>query len=679
MIRKKWQIASYDKDLAAQIAQDHCLNPFVALLAASRGIKSEAELSEYFDDCLPTLSNPFELPDMEKAVIRLTAAIDNNEKIVVFGDYDADGVTSTALLVLYLEARGADVDSYIPDRQTEGYGLSAEAVAILQQMNAQVIITVDNGVSAIDEAELIADMGIDLIITDHHKPKETLPKAIAVVDPHRRDCMCKFKDFAGVGVAFKLVCALDGGNPEELLQDFGDFLAIGTIGDVVPLKGENRTIVKFGIKAINSFPRTGVKALLETANVKDKKMTSLTVAFIISPRINAAGRMGSAKRALELLLTEDESYAKKIAEDINEANFLRQKTETDINSKVEEYFLNCPVRRFDRIIVVDGEGWHSGVIGIVASRIVEKYGRPCIIISREGEFARGSGRSLEGFSLYDALNSVAGCLTHYGGHTLAAGLGIESKRIEEFRLAINLYASAFEMPFPIQKIDFRLNPVSINTELTAAITAFEPFGSENPQPVFGLFNMKIEGSKPVSEGKHTRLIISKGEMKVSAIMFNTNFADFAYKQGDIVDLAVSFENNEYQNTISVNTQVKNIRLSGMNENRILAGIRLYEKFLRGERLSPAESENALPDRNMFAEIYRVIKAQNGVKQDYEVLCMKINDDGGKICTMMLAIDTMIEMGIVFRDEESIIKINTLSEKANLDDSRIIQKLKTFKD
>jgi len=677
LIRKKWQISSCDKDLAAQIAQDYSLNPFVALLAVSRGLRSKAELSAFFNEQFPVFSDPYDLPDMEKAVKRLTLAIDNNESIIVFGDYDADGVTSTALMVSYLEARGANVGSYIPDRQTEGYGLSVESVSVLQQMGAKLIVTVDNGVNSIDEAKLITDLGMDLIITDHHKPKETLPAAIAVIDPHREDCTIQFKDFAGVGVAFKLVCALDGGDPEELMQDFGDLLAIGTIGDIVPLIGENRTIVKMGIKAISSFPRIGVEALLDVAAVKEKKINSSSLAFYLSPRINAAGRMGSANRALELLLTDDDSYAESLAKEINEANLQRQKTEFEILNKVEEQFVSFPARKYDRIIVADGNGWHSGVIGIVASRMVEKYGRPCIIISKDTQTARGSGRSLEGFSLYDALSAVSEYLTHFGGHTLAAGLGIKNDKIDEFRIAINSYAAKVEMPFPVQKIDFRLNPNAISTEVTAALTAFEPFGAENPQPIFGLFGMKIEGIQPVSEGKHTRLTISKGKAKAAAIIFNSNTADFPYKSGDVVDLAVTFENNEYKKVISVNTQIKNIRLSGLNEDKILTGIRLYEKFIRGEPLIRTEIERALPEREIFAAIYRAIKTQCGKKQDCEVLCMQINDDGGRICAVMIAIDAMLELGVIEQAQDGRIVMNTEQKKVNLDDSVILQKLRNI--
>ncbi|MEI6579467.1 MAG: single-stranded-DNA-specific exonuclease RecJ [Eubacteriales bacterium] len=563
----------------------------------------------------------------------------------------------------------------MPDRQTEGYGLSVEAVSVLQQMGAKLIITVDNGVSAIEEAKLIAELGMELIITDHHKTKAELPKAVAVINPHRQDCNCKFKDFAGVGVVFKLVCAVDGGDPEELLQDFGDLLAIGTIGDVVPLVGENRTIVKQGIRAIANYPRIGVEALLNVAGAKDKKVNSSSVAYILSPRINAAGRMGSAKRALELLLADDESYALNLANEINAANQQRQKIELEIFNKVEDQLSKFSSRRFDRVIVADGDGWHSGVIGIVASRMVEKYGRPCIIISKDMGTARGSGRSLEGFSLYEALDAVSDCLTHFGGHTLAAGMGIKNDMIDEFRIAINIYASKVEMPFPIQKIDFKLNPNSISTEVTAALATFEPFGAGNPQPIFGLFGMKIDGVQPVSEGKHTRLLLLKGDAKVTAIIFNANTTTFPYEPGDIVDLAVVFENNEYKRVLSVNTQIKNIRLSELNEEGILNGIRLYEKFMRIESLTQDEKQNAIPDREMFAAIYRTLKIKKRTRSNIEGLCVKINDDGSKICAIMLALDAMLELGVIEQSEDGGLGLSLDQKKVNLDDSIILQRLK----
>ncbi len=673
--RKKWQIILCDKDLAAQIAEDHNMNPFVALLAASRGINNEIEISDYFMDQGVALSNPFDLPDMKKAVDRLNIAIDNDEHIIIFGDYDADGVTATVLLKSYLEARGACVSHYIPDRQTEGYGLSEESVGVLKDMGAQLIVTVDNGVSAIDESQLVADMGMDLIITDHHKPKTKLPRAIAVVDPHREDSICEYKDFAGVGVVFKLICALDEGEPEELLGEFGDLLAIGTIGDIVPLTGENRRIVKQGIAAINYCPRIGIKALLKAAGVGEKKISSSSIAFILAPRINAAGRMGSANRAVELLLTEDETLSGSLATEINNENILRRKIEEEITAKVEEQLELLPIHKFDRVIVADGYNLHNGVIGIVASRMVQKYGRPCIIISRDKATAKGSGRSIEGFSLYDALNSVSDCLIRFGGHPLAAGLEISNDRIDEFRKAINEYASRIIMPFPIQRIDLKINPKSISTDAAGVLEVFEPYGEGNPQPIFGLFGMKIETVQPVSEGKHTRIKISKGDSIINAIIFNAITAEFKYYPNDIVDLAVIIENSDYKDSIIVNTRIVDMRLAGLNEDKILTGIRVYEQFKRGERLTQLQYESSLPDRDLFSAIYRNLKNQGGRNHDLEKQCMLVNDDGGKITAIMIVFDVFLEFNLINKLENGGVCLNPVDNKVNLDKSCVLRRLK----
>ena len=675
MIRRQWQVTEYDKDLAAQIAQDHHLNPFVALLATSRGFVNDSDISEFFSDEDIALSDPYDLPDMKAAVLRLEKAIENGEPILIFGDFDADGVTATALLYSYLETRGANVQAYIPERLTEGYGLSAQAVHIIKDKGAKIIVTVDNGISAIEEAKLITSLGMELIITDHHKQKRVLPDAVAVIDPHRTDCTCDFVDFAGVGVVFKLVCALDGGEPFELLQEFGDLLAIGTIGDIVPLVGENRILVKKGIECINSFPRTGVSALLEVAGAGEKAINSTSIAYMLCPRINAAGRLGSAQRALECLLTEDEMHAEELAGEINAENILRREIEESITDKVEQLFVLYPERKFDRIIVVEGDEWHSGVIGIVASRLVQKYGRPCIAIAKNGLSARGSGRSIEGFSLYDALEAVSGLLTHFGGHPLAAGFEITVDSIPAFRRALNEYAGQIEMPFPIQRIDFKLNLQSVETELVHAVSVLEPYGARNPQPIFGLFGMCVESIQPVSEGKHTRIQISKGQNKIYAIIFNYATVVFPYEKGDIVDLAVTLEINEYRNSISVNTRVQNIRTSHMNEEKLLLGLRLYERYKRGESLPSSGYELIFPDRELFAIIYRKIKDSNNGVIDIEKLCYEIQDDGGRIAAVIIAVDVMLEMGLVSKKDNGRLIWSAVSNKVKLEDSEILSNLK----
>ena len=671
--RKKWVTSVFDKDLASQLAQEFNMSPYAALLAVSRGLTSAETLNAFFGGGAQPFADAFSLPDMDKAVTRLNEAIENGEHIVVFGDYDADGVTATALMVSYLETRGAVVSYQIPDRLTEGYGLSTDAVRAIKADGAEVVVTVDNGVSALDEAALMAQLGMELIVTDHHKPPENLPQAYAVVDPHRKDCVCEYTDYAGVGVAFKLICALEGAEPEEMLEEFGDLAAIGTIGDIVPLHGENRLFAKMGIEAMNTNPRTGVRALLEVAGIKDKAVTASSVAFALAPRINAAGRIGCAKRALELLLTDDEQLAQTLAQEIEQANRERKSVEDRILDEADKLITADPKRRYSKILVVDGAGWHSGVIGIVASRLTEKYGRPCIILARDGNSARGSGRSIAGFSLYDALESVSHLLTHFGGHTLAAGLEIECEKIDAFITALAEYTAAMDMPFPIQRIDFRLNPAAITPELVKSLSVFEPYGAENSQPVFGLYGLRIDTVQPVSEGKHTKITASKNGTRIRAIMFGANTQQFPYVAGDKVDLAVTLEVNEFRGEVSTNIHIRNIRLADLDEDALLTGLRCFEAVMRDDRALTPQS-CVKPDRELFAALYRLLKTDGAGPENYEVLCRKLGDNGSGITAVMIAVKALEELGVVVRDQRGFLSINGEAQKVNLEDAPILQRI-----
>ena len=490
MSRKKWVISPCDRDAAASISENCGVDPFAAYLLCARGITDEFEVESFLYDT--DLMNPFELPDMDKAAERTLSAIENGEKITVFGDYDADGVTSTALLYSYLKSKGACVDYYIPDRAGEGYGMSIDAIQALKERGTELIITVDNGISAIEEVEYAHNIGMDVVVTDHHRVGEALPRAVAVVDPHRADAELEFREWAGVGVAFKFICALEGDEGYELLEQYGDIVALGTVADIVSLRGENRIIVRSGIAYMNAAIsegtlRPGLAALLE-ASGSTAALDSSSLAFRFAPRINAAGRMGSAYTALRLLLSESREEALQIAEEISQANTERQTIELQIAQSAIDYIEENPHIKYQRVIVVAGKDWHQGVIGIVASRLVEKYGKPAIIISRSGEIAKGSGRSIEGFSLYDALTYCSELLTQYGGHTLAAGMSIEDDKIDQFREKINEYASGATPAVPVISIDCKLNPASINPELVYSMQMLEPFGAENPN-LFSVFTV----------------------------------------------------------------------------------------------------------------------------------------------------------------------------------------------
>ncbi len=676
MSRKKWCLRDVDKDLASDIATEYGIDPFAALLLVSRGIVDEYEIEEFFSDC-PELCDPFEIVDMDKACDRIKRAIDGSELIAVYGDYDADGVTATALLYSFLQMQGARVISYIPDRSTEGYGLNKGAVEALKAKGVDLIVTVDNGVSAFEEAELIYELGMELVVTDHHKVPDVLPRAEAVVDPHRNDCYCAFKQWAGVGVAFKLASAICG-DAEEVLSMFSDLVAIGTIGDVVSLIGENRTLIKEGLKLINSGNNTGIAKLREVACVNEKSLNAGTVAFSLVPRINAIGRTGHASTALELLISDDFSRAGELAETVNSANAERQSIERDIYAEAQAQLSESADLINNRVLIFCGKNWHAGVIGIVAARLTQKYGKPCIVISDDGETAKGSARSLEGFSLYDAISSAADLLTHYGGHVLAAGFSLKSENIDKFRAAIEQYAKSIEMPFPTLDIDLRLRPDFISSDLLEIIASLEPFGAGNPQPVFGLYGMTLASVQPIGGGKHLRLNFKKGGCTITGLLFSTTVDEFPYQTGDLLDLAVKLERNEYMGQVKVSIYIKEMRMSGTDDEKYLKSVRLYEKIKRGDRITKKQAQFALPAREFFVNVYRFIKEKEGWQFGTDILCYRLGDDGSNACKVLVCIDVLCELGILKVADEKIILADT-NKKVNLESSAILTKLRNTED
>ncbi len=673
--RKKWCIAQYDKDCAASLAEACGLDPFAALLLVSRGIKTPEQAHGFLEDD-PAEFDPMCLPDMDRAVARIRKALDHYERIAVYGDYDADGVTATAVLYSYLETQGADVFYDIPERETEGYGLHRASIDEMARRGAKLIITVDNGVSALEEAEYAASLGLDLIITDHHRAGDTLPRAEAIVDAHRTDCNCPFRDLAGVGVAFYLAAALEG-DAQALLDDYADLVALGTIADVVPLYGENRRLVRCGLARINANGRPGLTALREAAGFAEKALTAVNVAFTLAPRINAAGRMGSAQRALRLLLSEDEAEAASLAEEICQTNALRQETEQAILRQVELQLDEHPQRRFDRVLVVAGEGWHPGVLGIVAARLTESYGRPSVVITTDGDLAKGSGRSIEGFSLYDALKASESALLHFGGHTLAAGLELKSGMVDMFRSRINEYAAQADIPFPILRLDCRLNPVYLTLDMIDAVGALEPFGAGNPQPLFGLFRMRLEAVQPVGGGKHLRLRFSRGGTQITAMCFGITPAEFPYCIGDVVDLAVRAARNEFRGKADVSVQIHAMRLAGLDEDALFEEERLYEAYRRGELHTVEEAARALPSRDQTAQVYRMLRANAGWRFGAEMLCLRLAGRGGNLCQVMVALDAMEELHLIQRGDGGNILLPPDTIKVNLDDSLILQSLRAI--
>lgn len=650
MSRGRWVLSQYDKDAAAAVAETCGLAPFAALLLVSRGL-SLREAKAFVRPEREPLCDPFLLPDMDRAVSRIQKAVDDFEKIAVFGDYDADGVTSTAILYRYLESRGADVSCHIPDRLTEGYGLTKSAVQALAGQGVRLIVTVDNGISAAEEAEYASSLGVDMVITDHHRQSGVLPGAAAVVDPQRLDCSLPFKDWAGVGVAFKLVCALENGEKEGLFSEFADLVALGTVADAVPLTGENRYLVREGLRYLNNSPRAGIRALRSVAGVRDRELTADGVSYALAPRINAAGRMGSAMTALRLLLCEDDLDAASLAAEVDACNRRRQSVEGEIAKQAVSQLESDPKLRYAPVLVVSGEGWHSGVIGIVAARLSSRYGKPAVVISTEGETGRGSCRSLEGFSVYDALKAVSGTLIQFGGHPLAAGLGIETKRIGEFRAAINAYAETVPLPFPTIRLDCRLNPAYIGGELLKAIALLEPCGAGNPGPCFGLFNMQLASIRPMGEGKHLRLGLRRGGAELQAALFSVRPEQFPYAVGDTVDVAVRIAPNEFRGEIRPSVQIVDLRPAGSDTDRYLKSLRLYERYRYGSALNERELAFLTPDRELLAAIYQVLKRSGAWQSGTDLLCARAGCPPEQAARVLAALDVLCEMRLLERREK----------------------------
>lgn len=617
MILRKWEVRPLDKERAAAFAQTYGVPFFLAMLMNIRGLDDAAHLREFLGEGEP-LSDPFLLKDMDKAAARITRAVDNMEKIAVYGDYDADGVTSTAMLYSYLETRGADVIFYIPQREGEGYGMNIGAVEYLKEQGVSLIVTVDNGISSVQEVARANELGIDVVVTDHHRPQEILPDAVAVVDAYRPDDTSPYKHFSGVGIAFKLLMALEdgAGDVEDLLEAYSDLAAIGTIGDIVPLTGENRTLIRAGLERLSQSDRPGVQALLENAGIAGKALTSTNVAFTLVPRINATGRMGAPERAVRLLISGYEEEAEVLSEEICADNEERRRVEAEI---AEAAFADIEAKGYmkDRVVVVDGENWHHGVIGIVASRVTERCGKPCMIISRGETEAKGSGRSIEGFSLFEAICACGDLLIKFGGHPMAAGITLKPENIEAFRKRINQYAAEHfpQMPTQTVTLDCKLNPAALSVSMAQSLTQLEPFGNGNPQPVFGLFNMELSNVTPVGGGGHLRLTLEKNGAVITAMRFNTKPEELPYHIGDKIDLAVQLEAREFRGQPSLTVIVRDMKFAAFNTEKNMASLASFEKWQRGEVLSAEDKNRLYPDRACLAAIYRALRTVNGKETD----------------------------------------------------------------
>lgn len=661
-----WNIGSPDKETVSKVKEELGISEFLAKLIVSKGFTKAEEADEYLNGGYELLYDPFLMPDMEKAVNRIRKAVENGEKILVYGDYDVDGVTSVALLLLYLKSKGAIIEYYIPERISEGYGLNSTAIDKFKADGISLIITVDSGITASDEVKYASSLGIDTVITDHHECREQLPEAVAVVNPHRQDSKYPFEELAGVGVVFKLVCALeDNKNTKELCKKYCDIVALGTVADVMPIVDENRVIVKIGLEKLDKTGNYGLRALIsyafaQKANSKHRHLTASSISFGLAPRINAAGRIGDVNRAVKLLITEDKDEADRIAEYLCSVNRERQLIEGEIFEQAIKQIESSDDFDNDKVIVLTSDMWHLGVIGIVASKITERYGLPSILISFDGDTGKGSGRSVKGFNINEAISQCKEHLIKYGGHELAAGLTVSRDNVDDFRKKINEYAkSAFDFDTVRTYVDadFELSPKDITVENVAEIAKLEPYGLRNCEPIFYMGDVKIKDIYAIGDGKHLKLILEKDGTDITAVYFGMTKEFFPYCEGTKADVMFTLGINEFRGFTTVQMIVKDIRPENKAFEKTLEQQKMFEDMRVGK--IKCDSEH-LPDLMDFRTIFMYIK--NAVScydktTHFSVyrLSVRISSDYNTIISplkLRIALEVFNEMGLIVLETSS---------------------------
>lgn len=560
------------------------------------------------------LPDPFLIKDMDKAAEVVLNALEEGKKITVYGDYDCDGVCSTAILYNYLEAQGAEVDYYIPNRITEGYGMNRDVVKKLVERGTELVITVDNGVSAHAEAKYLKENGVGLVITDHHQPSETLPECDACIDPHRGDDNSPFENLCGAGVALILLAAMEG-DSDFVLDRYSDLAALATVADVVPLKGVNRFIVSRGLESIRNEQNAGLTKLVKAVRSNNTNITSSDLAFYVAPKINAAGRIATADKAVELLLCEDDvDRAATLTEELLELNSERQKICDDITSEARRMMAADPLIAKQRVIVLAKEGWHHGVVGIVCSKILEEYGKPVVMISIEGDKAVGSMRSVEGYSAYKMLDACGDLLTRYGGHTGAGGFSLPADKIPEFTQKIHEYSRGEFPKMPEYSIyaDMDVTADMLTPDNVAKLRQLEPFGEGNQSPVFRLSGCIVSGKVSRSEGKYTAFKATNNGVTVPVISFNVRFDDFFPNNGDCIDIIASAELNEFNGNTTVQLRMEDFRYSNFPEDKYFAAMRVYEEISRGEGCDARLLPRVLPqDRTELIPVFDMLRRSSG--------------------------------------------------------------------
>lgn len=632
-MRKRWNVIESDRTAVQGLVEKLNISPILAQVLVNRHIETAEDARRYLYDSLDDGYDSFLMKGMERAVERISRAIDNDENIIIYGDYDVDGITSTSLLYMVLHELGAVPSFYIPERQSEGYGLNKEALQRLQEQHTDLVITVDCGISSFDIIEQYKQ-SMDIIVTDHHEPPSQLPQAYAVLNPKQKDCHYPFKELAGVGVAYKLCQALWKTRKGEDFTKYTEIVALGTIADLVPLRDENRILVKAGLEKIKNGENIGLQALLQVSSLDKNLINAGRIAFTVAPRLNAAGRISHAEQGVRLLLETNEDKARRMASSLSELNRERQDVEhaiaTEAISQIEKEH-----RAKDGVLIAHGEGWHVGVIGIAASRLVEKYYRPSLVISVHEGVGKGSCRSISGFNMYEALKSADDLLLQYGGHPMAAGFSIAAENIEAFRQRLNEYAAknmTAEAYIPAVSIDAALQETDITLETIAELSQLEPYGMGNSRPVFSMYHCAVEELRPIGRDKqHVRMSMDCNGVRLQGVGWSMASLCEAILAGDEVDVAFQLERNDFNGTSSPQLVLQDVH--EQTEHIQLDRTTMIDIYLALKKCIP---EWGLPiwqaQQKIAASIgcnyeLHVIYAAIRVLKEIGVLCVRDNADG----------------------------------------------------
>ena len=644
---KKWQIQQPDLTAAKKIQAGSDLSLFCAELLTVRGYRTVEEAALQFS--CNAFSDPFLIRDMQVAADCLNAAVDSGEKICIYGDYDCDGIIATVILYSYLSELGADVMYYIPERE-EGYGMNQNALETLKAQGVSLIVTVDNGIAALEEAIWLAEQGIRLVVTDHHQPYDALPAAEAVVDPHRPDCPAPFSLFCGAGLALKLVAAMDGGDMTIALEQFGDLAAIATVADVVSLTGENRLLVQQGLRLLANTERPGLLALLELSGMQNKPMTATNLAFSIAPRINAAGRFGSPKLAVSLLLAETMEEAMPLAKQLEQCNRQRKAAEQEILQEIQAQIQANPSSVQQRVLLFSGKNWHHGVIGIVAARLQEQFGKPAMLVTIEGDMARGSARSFGDFSIFACLDACRAYLTKYGGHPGAGGFSLQTEQIDCFFAAVQQYATETfpTMPQMTLQADRLLMPQDLTIENMASLSVLEPYGEGNPAPVFAICHAVLEAVQPLSNGLHSKLKLRYGSLYLDVLLFRVAPEDVGLPLQGLCDVLVTAECKTFQGRPQLSLIAKDYRRSGISQAKYFAAKDAYEKLCRKEPLPSAYYTAMTPTRAELVAVYKRLP-ETPISMDTLFVQMQQQLNYGKL---RLILDIFAELQLIKIDSWS---------------------------